>query len=1316
MAPRKINDQLVFENKKMDEPKRENFPPRNDDDVIMIGDNNTQTLLDLQPGPSKRGRKPRLDKIHEEIASAMKKAKAMEAEVNESPKKQPTNVFEYPTIFWKLAKPKYGVFTFMCNECRDDNFRQGNSRFKLINQNGEQQRLEFTQSFCQDCAKLNFDCTDLIIKHKKKDDPATTTVAKSFRWIKDGANNTPGFVGNKTNKFKVHLPKKLVFDGAGWMVGLSGIIYPNSWAKLGTSDRQYVIVHLHDGRKYRFRVPKGSFLSPQQLERGLHHGMIAELERLLTRKRSAPVHTSFGNADDDDEEEGEILDVSFVEEEEENTGEAPLYPLSNLTKLSAEQETLRHEKRAQEERRRKEEEQRKQREAERKRREEEEKRRKAEDDRRKAAEKTAKENKAKEEKEASEKKAREEKLAREKKEAQRIAKEKKGEKEALGKKAEVERVAKAEADRVAKAEAERVAKAEAERVAKETKAEEERVAKAEADRVSKAEAERVAKAEAERVAKEEEERLAKEEEERAANKTKKKQEEEKQSAELQRQQLATRKQKELELLKEFRPWRGGYMRLVHGKDPTPDVHYLHETDDYHFVNAVHKYRVRHSELPWEAPEFNPSAHIQQNIAEFRELFEQEVYDENYAVKTREEKEELIELVKGFRFYFTEQIGRFELKVFNGKISHITLTDQLAYVLGYEQEQEIRNEELAKYAVDLGGGVSHLCIYLNSGVIESMIVGNTFANLLQVIAVEGKSGSVVEKDFQSPLFHKIIAREVDVLDVEIRTLTGREMVRVIFDGSNLRLEQIYQQNGGGVNVFEGAPTFQRGYGYFLGVPRQKGAGVGSVLRNLWRYLRPMVSAARPYAANIAAEIGKEGLETGARFLNEVSKGGNIKDALVSEGKEGAKKLLDKASSSLQKGSGRRKRRGGRKKAEIILKPSDIHPITSYVDLSKVFVCTEFKLKKVADDGVVVDVPANAAVGLIQMPGATFIRNLKVHINQREVYDSNQLYSYKVFLDTELSYPVAAKEAYFGVAGYFRDSDPTKVNDRRKKAEAANRDKYTLEVVDCRLIVKTVDLMDGLSLDIAKKLDMEPARYGIRKTLMKSLFITGGRYDFSANLFTEEVPRRVIIGLVPNQNYIGHNQKNPFYFNHHNVRDIELTASGRTYPQFPYNLDYKNNRYARAYHDTQEHLGMACTTESNGISYSMFKTAYCLYVFQMTNSQEDSPGFELIKEGCTAVNIRFAEAVPNEGVTLIAYADMSGENYSSDFVQMPSSNAVHEGIVLCFPDVIEKSPINFFLCLIYLFGAAGTAVAGFYLFLRERRIRRRNGQSVHRQNTL
>uniref|UniRef100_A0A914IC83 Uncharacterized protein n=1 Tax=Globodera rostochiensis TaxID=31243 RepID=A0A914IC83_GLORO len=1004
------------------------------------------------------------------------------------------------------------------------------------------------------------------------------------------------------------------------MVGMSGIIYPNSWATVGTLEKQYVIVHLRDGRKYRFKVPRGSFLSPQQLERGIHHGMIAEMERLMTRKRAA--------FQEDEEEEGELVDVQVVEEEKggltglqvakeerKESVEAPLLPMSQ-TKFASEQAAERTRQPPLANVRPPE-----QRGAVRERElvppnETERLAQEKENERKRKAQKWIEDGRKETER------RRQEALRKETERLQRMTNATK--ERAASKKKEEEKLG-----------TPKQAPQQAVNEMLEKQKEEERLPK-QKESPGKKEENRLAK-QKEETEKKEEESSAKQPEDvgnRPNNGTERAVNPAGEEERIRRDQEIKFKLRELELLKELKPYRGGWMRLVQGKDPTPDVHYLHEKDEYHFSNA--------------------------------------------------EKEELIALVKGFRFYYMEDIGRFMLKIFDNKISHITLTDQLAYVLGYEQEQQIINEDLAKYSVDLGGGVSHLCIYLNSGIIESMIFGNTFANLLQVIAVEGKSGSVVEKDFQSPLFHKIIAREVDVLDVEIRTLTGRE---VPFDFGQVVLTlQFKKQTGSGpIAYFEGLPTFQRGYGYFLGVPRQKGAGVGAVLRNLWRYLRPMISAAKPYAANIATELGKEGLETGARVLSQVSKGGDIKEALLAEGKEGAKKLLDKASSSLQKGRGKRKRRGKKTKAEIILKPFDvIHPITSYIDLSKVFVFTEFKIKKIAEDGLLNNIGSSDSVGLIQMPGATFIRNLKVHINQREVYDSNQLYSYKVYLDTELSYPIAAKDAYFGVAGYFRDTDLSKANDKRRKPLAESKayqtisklsadifnqdlymisnveidielalqsddfmlhqekekDKFVLEISDCRLIVKTVDLMDGLSLDIARKLDVEPARFGIRKSFMKSLFITGGRYDFSANLFTEEVPRRVIIGLVANQNYIGHKQKNPFFFNHHNVRDIELTASGRTYPQYPYNLDYKNNNYARAYHDAQEHLGLACTTESNGLSYSMFKTAFCLYVFQMTNSQEDSPGFELIKEGCTAVNIRFSEPVPPEGVTLIAYGEADG----------------------------------------------------------------------------
>ncbi|KAI3419442.1 hypothetical protein GPALN_006686 [Globodera pallida] len=485
-------------------------------------------------------------------------------------------------------------------------------------------------------------------------------------------SNTPGFVGNKTNKFKVHLPKKLVFEGPGWMVGMSGIIYPNSWATVGTLEKQYVIVHLRDGRKYRFRVPSGSFLSPQQLERGIHHGMIAEMERLMTRKRAAL-----------EEEEGELIDLQVVEEEQ--GVEAPLLPMRNETAAQEreraqkeEKEKLAYEK--ENDRLRRLEEDRK--EKERLRRLEEERKEKERlrllEEERKERERLQLEN---------ERKVKRQKwIADGRKETERLRLE--------TERKETERLQRIENERN---ESERVGKekqeAENERLEKQKKEEKVVTQKKEEETPAK-QPEAVDNGKNKAL-----ERLARptEEEER-----------------MRRDQERKFRLRELELLKGLKPYRGGWMRLVQGKDPTPDVHYLHEKDEYHFANAADKYRLHHPELAWDLPEFNPSAHIQRNIAEFKGLFEREVYDENYGSKTREEKQELIALVKGFRFYYMEDIGRFMLKIFDNKISHITLTDQLAYVLGYEQEQQILNDDLAKYSVDLGGGVSHLCIYLNSG--------------------------------------------------------------------------------------------------------------------------------------------------------------------------------------------------------------------------------------------------------------------------------------------------------------------------------------------------------------------------------------------------------------------------------------------------------------------------------------------------------------------------------------------------------------------------------------------------------------------------
>lgn len=112
-----------------------------------------------------------------------------------------------------------------------------------------------------------------------------------------------------------------------------------------------------------------------------------------------------------------------------------------------------------------------------------------------------------------------------------------------------------------------------------------------------------------------------------------------------------------------------------------------------------------------------------------------------------------------------------------------------------------------------------------------------------------------------------------------------MGHVRFDPSSVDWQTFFiqQQIGGGSAYFEGYP-YQRGY------------GIGSIFRSLYRFLLP-----------IGKEIGREGLSLGGRLLDDLAKGQNPKEALVKESKQGLLNLMQKGEEKLQqKGSGRQRK--------------------------------------------------------------------------------------------------------------------------------------------------------------------------------------------------------------------------------------------------------------------------------------------------------------------------------------------------------------------------------------------------------------------------
>uniref|UniRef100_A0A183C8K8 Uncharacterized protein n=1 Tax=Globodera pallida TaxID=36090 RepID=A0A183C8K8_GLOPA len=336
-----------------------------------------------------------------------------------------------------------------------------------------------------------------------------------------------------------------------------------------------------------------------------------------------------------------------------------------------------------------------------------------------------------------------------------------------------------------------------------------------------------------------------------------------------------------------------------------------------------------------------------------------------------------------------------------------------------------------------------------------------------------------------------------------------------------------------------------------------------------------------------------------------------------------------------------------------------------------------------------------VSICQMIGHTLWKNCRMSINGTQVFEGNDLMAYKSVMDYELTYPESVKRSYLNVAGYYTDAEDSQLSGAgytarrtlfaksktaqfiaRLDVDPCNQPRYIvnqcevdiellphssqfvilapnapttpaddvrqyhLEVISCKLYVKKAEVMDSLALDISKKLELRPARYPLRKTSMKALFISENRTEFTANLWSDQVPKRIVIGLVSNASYVGSAATSPFDFRPFDVRDISICASGRTHPQAQYSLDFPNGRFARIYHDTQEAVGYAGTLDSNGISMKRYaQGGQCFFVFNLAPSAENAADtFDLIRKGTTAIRISFNAPVPARGIVLIGMAEI------------------------------------------------------------------------------
>lgn len=333
-----------------------------------------------------------------------------------------------------------------------------------------------------------------------------------------------------------------------------------------------------------------------------------------------------------------------------------------------------------------------------------------------------------------------------------------------------------------------------------------------------------------------------------------------------------------------------------------------------------------------------------------------------------------------------------------------------------------------------------------------------------------------------------------------------------------------------------------------------------------------------------------------------------------------------------------------------------------------------------------------INLVNGAGLVFIEQLKLTLNQTEIYSSNHLYAYKMMVDLLTSFPQSSFNQLKNSGLYLEkrlntEADPGYSERKRALAEGhgfqytgfldadifnqprylipqcdleieiiprlrdhfllqslshrQEQEKFRVVISSLRIYTLHYELAEGMALSLNEALLLRPAKYPIRRTEMRSFFITGGRREWYTTVNTNIVPTRLFMMLVDKNAFSGLTLTTPFKFLNANVENVEVTAAGRVFPSTRYrDISFKENRFARLYHDFCDALDVSFSHSDLIIDPIMYKNDFTIFCVDLSTSMARGEEFELLQSGQLAISFKFSEPTPDSGLSLVVYSECPG----------------------------------------------------------------------------
>lgn len=184
-----------------------------------------------------------------------------------------------------------------------------------------------------------------------------------------------------------------------------------------------------------------------------------------------------------------------------------------------------------------------------------------------------------------------------------------------------------------------------------------------------------------------------------------------------------------------------------------------------------------------------------------------------------------------------------------------------------------------------------------------------------------------------------------------------------------------------------------------------------------------------------------------------------------------------------------------------------------------------------------------------------------------------------------------------------------------------------IVAAHLKIKQVHVSPDRARQIESSLTLQNAIYPIQRTEMYTYSIPSGmQSSVRENLFHNRRPKMLLITLVPNKDFNGDIETNPFNFRHCKLNFLALYIDGKPIPHIPLTPDFENFNYVDIYRNLQQFVGLHNHDGDIGITKNDFLNGYTLFSYILAqDGQSTAQVGQPLVNGNIRIEMRFKTAL-------------------------------------------------------------------------------------------